>query len=172
MRGATRRSGATTTTSCPRGVVQFVDNGCCRFVGFGTNARLQGALTEAECLARCNIDPTCIAADVRYPDINMVLEENVTYVCFNFYGTGLGFTTACGTDEYNERCYKKECLDVTTTTTTCAKGGLEFVDNGCCRYQQFSGTTARYRGSRTEADCLGMCNVDPTCIAADVRYPD
>merc|ERR1712048_1019441 len=106
------------------------------------------------------------------PDINMVLEENVTYVCFNFYGTGLGFTTSCGTDAYNERCYKKECLDVTTTTTTCARGGLEFIDNGCCRFDGFGKTTAKYRGAQAEGDCLAMCNNDPTCIAADVRCPD
>ena len=69
----------------------------------------------------CNSDPMCIAAHVRYPEINMVLEENVTYVCFNFYGTGIGFTTACGMDNYNEGCYKKACLNVTTTMTTCTK---------------------------------------------------
>ena len=64
-------------------------------------------------------DPYCIAADVRYPDINLVLEENVTYVCFNFYGTGDGVTTACRTDFYNERCYKKPC----ESTTTISPGG-------------------------------------------------
>ena len=40
---------------------------------------------------RCVADPTCIGADVRYLDFNMILEENVTYVCFNFCVLGIGF---------------------------------------------------------------------------------
>ena len=39
-----------------------------------------------------------IAADVRYPDFIVVLVEFVSCVCFYFYGTGSGFTTACRTE--------------------------------------------------------------------------
>merc|ERR1739844_714052 len=90
----------------------IVDNGCCRFNHLNLDyfAEFKGAQTEEACLSYCNENPLCVAADVRYPDPELpYLEENVTYVCFNFFGGGLHFETFCKTDNINERCYKKPC---------------------------------------------------------------
>merc|ERR1719221_1991384 len=172
----------TTTTTCILDDLVFLDNGCCRFNHIG-HAQPMGAQTEEACLAYCNENPNCIAADVRYPDAGLpFLEENVTYVCFNFYGTGQGFNTFCKTENINERCYFKPCevptTTATTTTTTCPMTDLVFVDNGCCRYNhvdldsQVPTSHATPMGAQTEEACLAYCNENPLCIAADVRYPD
>ena len=60
-------------------------------------------------MAYCNEDPVCVAADIRYPDPFLpFLEENVTYVCYNFYGSLKNVAAQCKTDNINERCY--DCL--------------------------------------------------------------
>merc|ERR1719203_84296 len=163
-------SPTTTTTTCVLDDLQFLDNGCCRFNHLGS-AVAMGAQTEEACLAYCNEDPTCLAADVRYPDPQLpFLEENVTYICYNFYGAGANFDTHCKTDNINERCYKKPC---TTITTTCLATDVEFVDNGCCQFTGLSWDyAANNMGAQTEEACLAYCNENPLCVAADVRYPD
>ena len=94
----------TTTTTCILDDLVFLDNGCCRFnhlmLTSSTYNHIEhmGAQTEEACLAYCNENPRCIAADIRYPDPEMpYLEENVTYnvtfYCTHFFGDGSNFNS-------------------------------------------------------------------------------
>ena len=65
-----------------------------------------GTQTLADCLSLCNQDPTCIAADMRYPDFFVDLSPGF-FICTKFFGNDAGFTTACETDNPDEICYKK-----------------------------------------------------------------
>merc|ERR1712050_235400 len=143
----------TTSTTCVLDDLEFVDNGCCRFNGLSLAflAQNKGAQTEEACLAYCNENPLCIAADVRYPDPELpFFEENVTYICYNFFGGGVHFDTFCKTDNYNERCYRKPC--------TATDGDYSVVGAGVC-----AGTGDRriqycQNNDATPAECKAQCD--------------
>lgn len=102
--------------------VAYMDNCCCSFTEYGSNAQLKGVQTSL----------TCIATDVRYNFINMVFDEYVTYVCCNFHGTGDGLTITCCADSRNERCYTCIATDVRYTYLNMVLD--EYVTYVCCNF--------------------------------------
>lgn len=141
---------------CPLSAWQFVSIGCCRYDSNGNRGKVRGTQAEANNFLSCISNPTCLSADVSYLDIDIVLVENATYVGFSLFGTGPGFTVACGTNNYQVRCYRKVRQIISATITTYLLSDVQTVVNDCCHYCNYSGSgvKAKLRSVQTEADCF------------------
>merc|ERR1711871_758863 len=85
--------------------MKFVGHGCCRFTGW--KAKSKSYMTQGACLALCENDKNCVAADTARPKKK---KGTMLHDCFNMMGNKNSLKslhTKCGTTKKTQSCYAK-----------------------------------------------------------------